>query len=43
MNLKEVKVGETVTIKKVTGTGPVKRRIMELEFLLLLERLLLKF
>ena len=25
MNLKDVKVGETVTIKKVTGTGPVKR------------------
>ena len=24
MNLKEVKVGETVTIKKITGTGPVK-------------------
>ena len=30
MNLKEVKVGETVTIKKVTGTGPVKRRIMDM-------------
>ena len=28
MNLKEVKVGETVTIKKVTG--PVKRRIMDM-------------
>lgn len=30
MNLKEVKVGETVTIKKVTGRGPVKRRIMDM-------------
>ena len=30
MNLKEVKVGETVTIKKVTATGPVKRRIMDM-------------
>lgn len=30
MNLKDVKVGETVTIKEVTGTGPVKRRIMDM-------------
>ena len=30
MNLKDVKVVETVTIKKVTGTGPVKRRIMDM-------------
>ena len=30
MNLKDVKVGETVTINKVTGTGPVKRRIMDM-------------
>lgn len=30
MNLKEVKVGETVTIKKITGIGPVKRRIMDM-------------
>ena len=30
MNLKDVKVGETVTIKKVTGTEPVKRRIMDM-------------
>lgn len=30
MNLKDVKVDETVTIKKVTGTGPVKRRIMDM-------------
>lgn len=27
MNLKDVKVGETVTIKKVTGTGPVKEEL----------------
>ncbi len=27
MNLKDVKVGETVTIKKVTGTGPVKKEL----------------
>lgn len=30
MDLKDVKVGETVTIKKVTGAGPVKRRIMDM-------------
>ena len=30
MNLKDVKVGETVTIKKVTGTEPEKRRIMDM-------------
>lgn len=30
MNLKDVKVGETVTIKKVTGAGPVKKRIMDM-------------
>ena len=30
MNLKDAKVGETVTSKKVTGTGPVKRRIMDM-------------
>lgn len=30
MNLKDVKVGETVTIKKVTGAGQVKRRIMDM-------------
>jgi ferrous iron transport protein A len=28
--LREVSVGETVTVKKLTGTGPVKRRIMDM-------------
>ena len=28
MHLKDVKVGETVTIKKVNGADPVKRSIM---------------
>ena len=28
--LKEVAVGETVTVKKLTGEGPVKRRIMDM-------------
>ena len=28
--LKEVAVGQTVTVKKLTGAGPVKRRIMEM-------------
>ena len=28
--LKEVAVGQTVTVKKLTGTGPVKRRIMDM-------------
>jgi ferrous iron transport protein A len=28
--LKDVKVGETVTIVKLTGEGPVKRRIMDM-------------
>ena len=28
--LKEVKVGETVVVEKLTGTGPVKRRIMDM-------------
>ena len=27
--LKEVKVGETVKVKKLSGDGPVKRRIMD--------------
>ena len=26
--LKDVKVGETVTVSKLNGTGPLKRRIM---------------
>lgn len=28
--LKEVAVGKTVTVKKLSGTGPVKRRIMDM-------------
>lgn len=28
--LKEVAVGQTVTVKKLTGAGPVKRRIMDI-------------
>jgi ferrous iron transport protein A len=28
--LKDVKVGETVTIVKLAGEGPVKRRIMDM-------------
>ena len=28
--LKEVAVGQTVTVKKLTGVGPVKRRIMDM-------------
>ena len=30
MTLKEVKVGQTVTVKKLSGDGPVKRRIMDM-------------
>lgn len=28
--LKDIKVGETVTVKKLTGEGAVKRRIMDM-------------
>ncbi len=28
--LKEAAIGETVTVKKLHGTGPVKRRIMDM-------------
>ena len=28
--LKEVAVGHTVTVKKLSGAGPVKRRIMDM-------------
>lgn len=28
--LKEVKCGQTVIVKKITGVGPVKRRIMDM-------------
>lgn len=30
MNLKEVKIGETVTVVKLMGEGAVKRRIMDM-------------
>lgn len=30
MTLKEASIGSTVTVKKITGTGPVKRRIMDM-------------
>lgn len=30
MTLKEVKCGETVTVKKLSGDGPIKRRIMDM-------------
>ncbi|MBO5239644.1 MAG: ferrous iron transport protein A [Lachnospiraceae bacterium] len=30
MTLREVKCGVTVTVKKLSGEGPVKRRIMDM-------------
>ena len=30
LTLQEVKCGDTVKVKKITGTGPVKRRIMDM-------------
>lgn len=30
MNLKEVKIGDTVTVAKIGGEGAVKRRIMDM-------------
>lgn len=30
MVLKDVKIGQTVIVKKITGQGPVKRRIMDM-------------
>ncbi|MDO4808277.1 MAG: ferrous iron transport protein A [Coriobacteriales bacterium] len=30
MTLKDAKVGQTVRVTKLTGTGPVKRRIMDM-------------
>lgn len=30
MTLKQVKVGQTVKVVKIQGTGPVKRRIMDM-------------
>ena len=29
--LREVACGQTVTVKKLTGDGPVKRRIMDID------------
>ncbi len=28
--LRDVKIGQTVTVQKLTGEGPVKRRIMDM-------------
>lgn len=30
MTLKDAKIGQTVTVQRLTGTGPVKRRIMDM-------------
>lgn len=30
MTLKEAKIGQTLTVKKLTGEGAVKRRIMDM-------------
>lgn len=30
MTLKEAKIGQTVTVKKLTGEGAVRRRIMDM-------------
>lgn len=30
MTLKDVRVGQTVKVMKIIGTGPVKRRIMDM-------------
>ncbi|OCN06371.1 iron transporter FeoA [Erysipelotrichaceae bacterium MTC7] len=30
MNLKDVKPGSTVTVKKVSGAGPIRRRIFDM-------------
>lgn len=30
MTLKDLKVGQTATVKKISGTGAVKRRIMDM-------------
>lgn len=30
MTLKETKIGSTVTVKKINGTGALKRRIMDM-------------
>lgn len=30
MTLKDAKIGQTVTVQRLTGAGPVKRRIMDM-------------
>ena len=30
MTLRDARIGDTVTVKKITGTGAVKRRIMDM-------------
>ena len=30
MTLKDAKAGQTVRVKKITGAGPIKRRIMDM-------------
>lgn len=30
MTLRDISIGGTVKVKKITGTGPVKRRIMDM-------------
>lgn len=30
MTLRDVSIGDTIKVKKITGTGPVKRRIMDM-------------
>lgn len=30
MTLKDAKIGQTVTVQRLAGTGPVKRRIMDM-------------
>ncbi len=30
MTLRDVNIGDTVTVKKINGSGPIKRRIMDM-------------
>ena len=30
MTLRDVKIGDTMTVKKINGVGPIKRRIMDM-------------
>ena len=30
MTLRDVRIGDTVTVKKINGGGPIKRRIMDM-------------